>query len=230
MIFFSLDGSDRHTSVKTKNKRSEASVSSVRRLSNYYRSLNELIIQGNDTVSSEQLASMNGVTSAQVRKDFSHFGKFGKPGLGYETAPLKRRIAKILGLDKEWNVAIVGAGNIGTALADYQEFRRNGYNIKLIVDRLQDKIGRTVKGLKVCDINDIEADLKRHRIEIVIIAVPISEAQQVADRIVKAGIKAILNFAPKRIIVPPHVVVRNENLSTELEALSFSLLNQKNKR
>lgn len=173
---------------------------------------------------------MNGVTSAQVRKDFSHFGKFGKRGLGYETSHLKRRIAKILGLDKKWSVAIVGAGNIGTALADYQEFRRNGFNINLIVDRVPDKIGKVVNGLKVRDFVNLETDLKRLKIEIVIIAVPINEAQRVADRLVDAGIKAILNFAPKSIMVPKNVVVRNENLSTELEALSFSLLNSKSKR
>ncbi len=202
------------------------SDSTIKRLSKYYRSLEHLIEKGIETVSSEELAEMDGITSAQVRKDLSFFGTFGKRGLGYNTRALKDQIAEILGLNRRWNVAIVGAGNIGRALAAYEEFRKQGFNIKLIMDADPQKIGSRIHGLTIEDIQRAPELIAQERIDIAIIAVPANAAQQVADVLVEAGVKAILNFAPRSLKVPPHVHIKNENMAIEIEALSYYLSNR----
>ncbi len=199
------------------------SESTIKRLSKYYRSLEHLIEQGVDTVSSEQLAEMDGVTSAQVRKDLSFFGTFGKRGLGYNTRSLRDQIGEILGLHRRWNVAIVGAGNIGRALAAYQEFQKRGFDIRFILDRDPRKIGTTIHGVPVYDIQRAHELIPAEGIEIAIIAVPADAAQSVADLLVEAGIKAILNFAPRSLKVPSGVHLKNENMAIEIESLSYHL-------
>ncbi|RMG68380.1 MAG: redox-sensing transcriptional repressor Rex [Calditrichaeota bacterium] len=201
------------------------SESTIRRLSKYYRSLERLIQEGQSTVSSEELAAMDGITSAQVRKDLSFFGTFGKRGLGYDTRALKEQIAEILGLNRKWNVAIIGAGNIGRALAKYGEFEKQGFQIKLILDSDPEKIGQEIRGIRVEDYRKARELLQKENIEIAIIAVPAQAAQSVADLVVEAGIRAILNFAPCSLHVPPHVQVRNENMAIEMESLSYFLTN-----
>ncbi len=203
------------------------SESTIRRLSKYYRSLERLIEQGQRTVSSDELAAMDGITSAQVRKDLSFFGTFGKRGLGYNTRALKEQIADILGLNRQWNVAIIGAGNIGRALAKYGEFRKQGFQIKLILDSDPQKIGQVIRGVRVEDFRQARKLLQKEHIEIAIIAVPAEAAQGVADLVVDAGVRAILNFAPCSLHVPPHVQVRNENMAIEMESLSYFLTNSK---
>ncbi len=202
------------------------SDSTIRRLSKYYRSLEYLIEQGVDTVSSDTLAEMDGITSAQVRKDLSFFGTFGKRGFGYNTKALKKQIENILGLYRTWNVAIVGAGNIGRALTEYAEFKKQGFIIRLILDKDPKKIGQQVHGITVRDIKDLDELIKEEQIDIGIIAVPADSAQAVADKLVAAGIKAILNFAPRSIKVPPDVMVKNENMAVEMEALTYYLSNR----
>jgi redox-sensing transcriptional repressor len=202
------------------------SDSTIRRLSKYYRSLEYLIEQGVDTVSSDTLAEMDGITSAQVRKDLSFFGTFGKRGFGYNTKALKKQIENILGLYRTWNVAIVGAGNIGRALTEYAEFKKQGFIIRLILDKDPRKIGQQVHGITVRDIKDLDELIKEEQIDIAIIAVPADSAQAVADKLVAAGIKAILNFAPRSIKVPPDVMVKNENMAVEMEALTYYLSNR----
>ncbi len=222
--------------MKTKRKTKKApakkkpvrvSGSTVKRLSKYYRTLNELIKEDVEHVSSEELAKLEGVTSAQIRKDFSFFGNFGRRGLGYNTQDLKNHIAVILGLTRQWNVAIIGAGNIGSALIDYAEFKAHGFHIKTIFDNDPSKIGKPLKSLVVKDIEAIESECQKDNIEIAILAIPASAAQTVAERLNKAGVKGILNFAPKRLHVPHHVVVRQENTAMELETLSYFIMNQK---
>lgn len=210
-----------------KKKEVRVSGSTVKRLSKYYRTLNELIKEDVEHVSSEELAKLEGVTSAQIRKDFSFFGNFGRRGLGYNTHDLKNHIAIILGLNRHWNVAIIGAGNIGSALIDYAEFKAHGFHIKQVYDSDPAKIGKTLKSLVVKDINVIESEIQRENIEIAIMAIPAQVAQAVSERISKAGVKGILNFAPKRLHVPNHVVVRQENTAMELETLSYFIMNQK---
>ncbi|MBL7996745.1 redox-sensing transcriptional repressor Rex [bacterium] len=210
-----------------KKKQMRVSGSTVKRLSKYYRTLNELIKEDTDTISSEELAKLEGVTSAQIRKDFSFFGNFGRRGLGYNTQELKTHIAGILGLNRHWNVAIVGAGNIGSALIDYAEFKAHGFHIKLVFDNDPAKIGKMLKSLIVKNIDTIESECQRENIEIAIMAIPAQAAQAVAERINKAGVKGILNFAPKRLQLPNHVVIRQENTAMELETLSYFIMNQK---
>jgi redox-sensing transcriptional repressor len=203
------------------------SDSTIRRMSKYFRSLDQLIDKRVDTVSSDTLAEMDGITSAQVRKDLSFFGTFGKRGFGYNTKALKKQIENILGLYRTWNVTIVGGGNIGRALTDYTEFKKQGFIIRLIMDKDGAKIGKQVHGLTIEDFNKVNDLVKQEQIDIAIIAVPADNAQAVADKLVAAGIKAILNFAPRSLKVPPDVTVKYENMAVEMEALSYFLSNKK---
>jgi len=204
------------------------SDSTIRRLSKYYRSLEFLIDKGTDTVSSDQLAEMDGITSAQVRKDLSFFGTFGKRGLGYNCNILKNQIEEILGLNREWNVAIVGAGNVGRALADYAEFKKQGFKINLILDNDPQKVGSQIHGITVQDVRKVREWVKSKRIDIAIIAVPVSAAQQAADMLVDSGVRAILNFAPISLKVSGKVQVKNENMAIEIESLSYYLTSKRN--
>lgn len=205
--------------------RRRISESTIHRLSIYYRALAALEGEGYHTVSSKDLAKREKLTPAQVRKDLSFFGSFGTRGLGYPTKELKARIASILGIDQTWNVGLIGAGNIGSALVSYKEFQRQGFIIKAIFDNDQRKIGSNHKGIVISDIKDLATEVKKRKIEIVVIAVPSAAAQQVCDIAVEAGIKAILNFAPINLKVPPGVILRTENMAMEIEYLSFYLTN-----
>jgi redox-sensing transcriptional repressor len=202
------------------------SDSTVRRLSMYYRSLLEFEKKGHKIISSKDLAKTEKLTPAQVRKDLSFFGSFGTRGLGYPTKELKEKISRILGLNQSWNVALVGVGNVGSALVSYKEFQKQGFNIKLLFDNDQRKINKNHKGLLVSDVKDLEEKLKKNKIEIVIIAVPAQAAQEVVDLVVSAGVKSILNFAPTQIKTPDNVVLRSVNMAMELEHLSFCLANK----
>ena len=204
------------------------SDSTIRRLSKYYRSLEQLIDNGIDTVSSDQLAEMDGITSAQVRKDLSFFGTFGKRGLGYNTKALKEQIGDILGLNKQWRVAIIGAGNIGRALVSYAEFSKQGFNVCLIMDTDTSKVGEKINDLTVKDAAKMKKYVKEENIDIGIIAVPSWAAQNTADELMEADVKAILNFAPISIKAPEGVYVKNENTAIEIEALSYYLTNGSN--
>jgi redox-sensing transcriptional repressor len=160
-----------------------------------------------------------------VRKDLSFFGSFGTRGLGYPVKELKAKIAAILGLDRSWKVALVGVGNIGSALVSYKEFQKQGFNIVKIFDNDQRKIGSNHKGIIVADIRNLKKEIEEDKLEMIILAVPPSNAQAIVDDVVAAGVKAILNFAPVNLKVPDDVYLRNENMSMELEYLSFALVN-----
>jgi redox-sensing transcriptional repressor len=200
--------------------------STVRRLSAYLRFLEDFETRGLSTISSEELANRGGTTSAQVRKDLSFFGSFGKRGLGYSVPELAGRLREILGLGKDWSVIIVGAGKIGAALAQYRGFRHRGFNILAAYDNNADKIGRTLEGIPVRDIEQLERDIERDRPDIVVLTVPGEEAQKVVDRVVKAGVKAILNFATAQLQAPADVAIKTVNMAMELEGLSFALTNR----
>jgi redox-sensing transcriptional repressor len=200
--------------------------STVRRLSAYLRFLEDFEHRGLTTISSEELAKRGGTTSAQVRKDLSFFGSFGKRGLGYSVPELAGRLREILGLGREWRVIIVGAGKIGGALAQYRGFRQRGFIILAAYDNNPEKVGRTLEGIVVRDFEDIERDIQREHPDIVVLTVPGDEAQAVLDRVVKAGVKAILNFAPTQLQAPPDVAVKTVNMAMELEGLSFALTNR----
>jgi len=206
------------------------SESTVHRLSIYSRALSEMEKDGRKTISSKDLATMERLTPAQVRKDLSFFGSFGTRGLGYPVKELKEKIANILGINKEWNVALIGVGNVGSALVSYKEFPKQGFNIKLIFDNDQRKIGKTRRGIEVSDIKNLDRELKDNQIDMVIIAVPALAAQEVVDKVVAAGVNSILNFAPANIKVPPSVYLRTVNMAMQLEHLSFFLVNKESLR
>jgi len=178
---------------------------------------------GGVTVSSEQLARRGHTTAAQVRKDLSHFGSFGKRGLGYSVDELRDRLRIILGLDQVWPVILVGAGRIGSALFEYPDFKRRGYDCVAIVDSDPEKIGGKWGELVIQPAAKLESLIKELRATLVILAVPASAAQLVAECSVNAGIKGILNFAPVQLQVPDGIPVENVNLVMELEALSFQI-------
>ncbi len=202
------------------------SESTINRLSKYYRTLQTLIDKEVDTISSEDIADIESITAAQVRKDLSFFGTFGKRGLGYNTRELKEAIGKILGLKKNWNVALVGVGNIGRALVNYNEFKKQGFNIIACFDKDPEKVGKRVGNLKIHPEKNLCKILKGERIDIVIITVPADQAQTVVDQAVYCGVKAFLNFAPVSLKAPDKVLIKNENMSIELEALSYHLTNR----
>jgi redox-sensing transcriptional repressor len=195
----------------------------IRRLSVYTRCLLQLEEDGVKTVSSQDLAERFNLNSAQVRKDLAYFGEFGVRGIGYYVSGLKAELQRILGLDREWPVALVGFGNLGSALFHYKGFGRQGFRIALIVDDDPAKQGRDVHGVPILGTRDLAREIKARGVQIAIIAVPAESAQAVGDLLVAAGIRAILNFAPARIRLPRDVRLKDVDLSIELESLSFYL-------
>lgn len=199
------------------------SDSSIRRLSHYLRFLDEFEAAGKKTVSSEDLAEKGGMTPAQVRKDLSHFGSFGKRGLGYPVPVLQKRVAEILGLGRRWRVCLVGAGKLGAALYHYDGFRRQGFDIVAVFDNDTAKIGRPWDGTRVDDVAELSRVVRARKVEVGVIVTPAEAAQAVADALAEAGVEAILNFAPKKLTVPDAVTLRDVNLAIELETLTFAL-------
>jgi redox-sensing transcriptional repressor len=193
----------------------------VARLPVYRRSLIELAQEHIPTVSSERLADMAGVNAAKVRKDLSYLGTYGTRGVGYEVQQLLYEIESKLGLTRDSPVVVIGIGNLGQALANYSGFRQRGFPVVALVDADPDKIGETVAGLVVRSIDELDRIVADHDVSIGIIATPASSAQHVADRLVAAGVRSILNFAPAVLSVPAHVPVRKVDLATELQILSF---------
>jgi len=200
--------------------------STVRRLSLYLRFLEESTNRGFVTISSDELARRGGTTSAQVRKDLSFFGSFGKRGLGYSVPELTESLREILGLRRDWQVIIVGAGKIGTALAQYRGFRQRGFRVTAVYDRDPKKIGTRWDTLTVRDMAEIERDIAKEHPDIAVLTTPAEEAQVVVDRLVSAGMRALLNFAPIQLHVPADVTLKNVNMAMELEGLSFALTNR----
>ncbi len=197
--------------------------STVRRLSLYLRFLEEFEGQGVETVSSGALAGRGGTTSAQVRKDLSFFGSFGKRGLGYSVPELVEALRQILGLTRHYRVALIGAGKIGSGLVQNRGFRRRGFDFVAIFDRDPAKIGHQLAGVRVEDVAQLEASLGKSPVDIAVLVTPPDVAQEVADRLVRLGVKSILNFAPLQLAVPADVTVKTVNLALELEALAYHL-------
>jgi len=193
------------------------------RLSVYLRCLNELSAAGVKVVSSEELAKRYNLNSAQIRKDLAYFGEFGIRGVGYYVETLREHLRKILGLDREHRICIVGAGRLGTALADYHGFKKSSFSVVALFDNDKSKIGQFVGNVMVYDFADFHEIASQKQIEIAVIAVPADAAQAVLDEIVKAGIKAVLNFAPVSLIVDNSVKVKTVDLTTSLESLSYFL-------
>ena len=191
------------------------------RLPLYYRALLEVSEQAVGTVSSEQLAALAGVNAAKVRKDLSYLGSYGTRGVGYEVEYLVREITQELGLTQDWPVVILGLGNLGRALANYRGFSARGFRIVALVDADPGKVGERLGDLTIEPVDALTAIVDERRVAIGVIATPAESAQAVADRLVAAGVRAILNFAPTVVVVPAGVSLRKVDLATELQILSF---------
>jgi redox-sensing transcriptional repressor len=193
-------------------------------LSVYLRCLNALEAGGVKTISSRALAEQFHLNAAQIRKDLAYFGEFGVRGVGYYVAELKQHLRKILGLDRPVRVVIVGAGNLGLALADYPGFRQEGFEIAALFDSARAKVGRASRGgVPICDMAGFRKFVKRAQVHIAVVAVPAPAAQRVVDIAAAAGIRAILNFSPGALKVPAGVKIKNMDVTVSMESLSFFL-------
>ena len=202
----------------------QVSELTTNRLSLYLRCLNVLDGAGVGTISSRALAEQFHLNAAQIRKDLAYFGEFGVRGVGYYVRDLKRHLREILGLDRKLRVAIMGAGNLGLALADYAGFRKEGFEIAALFDTLSTKVGQQSRGgVPIHDIHDLKKIARRDGIGIAVIAVPAPSAQHVINLVVASGIKAILNFSPETLEVPSGVKLKSVDLTVSLESLSFYL-------
>ena len=202
----------------------QVSELTTNRLSVYLRCLNVLEDAGARTISSQALAEQFHLNAAQIRKDLAYFGEFGVRGVGYYVRDLKRHLRQILGLDRKLRVAIMGAGNLGLALADYPGFRQEGFEISALFDTLKEKVGQQSRsGVPIHDISELKKVARREGIRIAVIAVPAPYAQHVLSLVVTAGIKAVLNFSPGTLQVPPDVKLKSVDLTVSLESLSFFL-------
>ena len=214
--------------VNSKNKRKAAaeqvSELTTGRLSVYLRCLNQLEADGVETISSQTLAERFHLNAAQIRKDLAYFGEFGVRGVGYYVKDLKLHLRQILGLDRRLKVAVMGAGNLGMALADYPGFRREGFEIVAMFDSADGKIGDESRGgVPIYDVRDIRKVLKKERVDIVVLAVPAEAAQHVLDQVAGSGVKAVLNFSPGTLRVPEGIKLKSVDLTVSLESLSFYL-------
>jgi redox-sensing transcriptional repressor len=209
---------------KSRQTLEQVSELTTNRLSVYLRCLTRLEEEGVKTISSQALAEQFHLNAAQIRKDLAYFGEFGVRGVGYYVRDLERHLRQILGLDRKLRVAIIGAGNLGLALADYPGFRDEGFEIAALFDNQSGKVGQKSRGgITILDIHDLKKSARRDRISIAVIAVPAQSAQRVVDLVVASGIKAVLNFSPGALQVPPDVKLKSVDLTVSLESLSFYL-------
>lgn len=205
-------------------KNSYISRLTTKRLSLYLRCLQELKSAGIKNISSRELAEQFHLNSAQIRKDLAYFGEFGVRGVGYYVSELKDHLIRILGLNRKYNIVIIGAGNLGQALADYGGFNTKEFKIISLFDISPEKIGSTSKeGVPIYHLNDLESVVKKENVNIAAMAVPSSAGQAVLNRIVEAGIEAILNFVPTRLDIPERVEVNTVDLKVQMEGLAFHL-------
>jgi len=197
----------------------------IKRLPRYYRYLSELLEKGIDRISSQELSKTMNVTASQIRQDFNNFGGFGQQGYGYNVEVLRNEIGKILGLDQKYNVIILGAGNLGQALANYGGFARRGFIVSGIFDVNPDKVGQTVGDIKVLDMKDLSQFVKENPVNIAALTLPKAIAPEVAKQLVDMGVRAYWNFAATDLNLPEDVVVENVHLAESLMRLSYNIVN-----
>jgi redox-sensing transcriptional repressor len=193
----------------------------VRRLSLYLRQLEAFKKKDRRTISSKQLGESLGLTDAQVRKDLAYFGQFGHPGIGYRVDDLINQVKRILGTDKAWNVILVGAGNLGRALISYHGFRAKGFNLVAVFDNDPTKVGKRQGDFVIKPLSELTGVMQKQSVRLALMAVPADGAQELADKLVAAGVRGILNFAPVNVTVPGHVAINSVDLAVQLEQLSF---------
>src|SRR5438132_10258575 len=217
-------GNKRPPEARPRVQAEPVSELTTNRLSIYLRCLTVLDAAGVRTISSQALAEQFHLNAAQIRKDLAYFGEFGVRGVGYYVRDLKRHLRQILGLDRKLRVAIMGAGNLGLALADYQGFRQEGFEISALFDNLREKVGQQSRGgVPIYDIHDLKKIARKEGLRIAVIAVPAPSAQQVLNLVVAAGIKGVLNFSPGALQAPSDVKLKSVDLTVSLESLSFFL-------
>ncbi|MCM8709871.1 redox-sensing transcriptional repressor Rex [Clostridium sp. SYSU_GA19001] len=204
-------------------KKSNISMAVIKRLPKYHRYLSELLKNDVDRISSKELSEKIGFTASQIRQDLNCFGDFGQQGYGYNVKDLYNEISAILGLSKEYKHIIIGAGNIGQAIANYTRFDKLGFELEGIFDANPKLIGLKIRDIEIQDIDNLTSFLKTHKIDIGVICVPKNNAQKVCNLLVENGIKGIWNFAPTDLIVPDDVVVENVHLSESLLTLTYLL-------
>ena len=214
---------------RVKMERKGISKAVISRLPRYYRYLGELIEEGVERISSNELSSRMKVTASQIRQDLNNFGGFGQQGYGYNVKYLYSEIAKILGIDRQHNVIIIGAGNLGQAIANYTNFERRGFVIRGMFDINPKLIGLVIRGIEIRSVDDLETFIRENNIQIAALTIPKTKAPEIADRLIKAGIKAIWNFAHTDLVVPDDVVVENVHLSESLMRLSYRVCNMQEK-
>lgn len=197
------------------------SMAVIRRLPKYYRYLGDLLKKDIQRISSKELSDIIGFTASQIRQDLNNFGGFGQQGYGYNIEDLHTEIGKILGLDKSYSAVLIGAGNLGQAIANYAGFRNAGFEIKALFDANPKVIGLKIREFEILDSDFIEEYIKENNIDIGILCVPKNGAQQLADRLVNAGVTGIWNFAPIDLNVSKDVIVENVNLTESLFTLSY---------
>jgi len=195
----------------------------VARLPLYLQTLKTLESEGAFNTSSKDLGQKLGISAAQIRKDLSHFGEFGKQGTGYSIKYLKRCLEEILHVDKTWDMALIGVGFLGHAIVNFQGFYNQGFKIKCVFDSDHNKIGQTVAGFEITDIEDLEATIRKNKIRVAMITVHAENAQEVADKLINAGVKSILNYAPVVLKVPPGIQVQYINPIIELQHMTYYL-------
>ena len=209
--------------MQTFSKR--VSMTVVKRLPKYYQYLTDLQDQHIEKISSKELAAMMGLTASQIRQDLNSFGAYGQQGSGYKVKELKEAIRKILGLDLQYNCIIIGSGNLGHAIVNYERFKEEGIHFKAMFDVDPDQIGKKVGNVTVYHMDDLDAFVAHHKIDICILSVPQKVGQETTDRVVELGIKAILNFVPLDLTVPDDVVVESVNITDSLFTLTY-LINE----
>ena len=201
----------------------------IKRLPRYYRYLGDLLKSGIDRISSKELSERMQVTASQIRQDLNNFGGFGQQGYGYNVEYLYNEIAKILGLDKDYNLIIVGAGNLGTAITNYTDFAKRGFYVKQVFDIKPELIGKKIGDIEILGMDSLPDYIKNNQVDIAAITVPKEMATETAANLVKCGIKAIWNFAPVDLRLPKDVIVETIHLSDTLMRLSYSLKNKGSK-
>ncbi|MDI6603754.1 redox-sensing transcriptional repressor Rex [Aceticella autotrophica] len=204
-------------------KKSIVSMAVIRRLPRYHRYLEELLKNDIKRISSKELSEKMGVTASQIRQDLNNYGGFGQQGYGYNVEELYNTISKILGLDRTYNTIVIGAGNLGQAIARYTNFERKGFKVKGIFDIKSDLIGTKIKDIEIMDIDKLNEFISNNNIDIAILCIPKDNAQKIADRLTKNGIKAIWNFSPIDLRVPDDVILENVHLSDSLLTVSYRL-------
>ncbi|EOD00179.1 redox-sensing transcriptional repressor Rex [Caldisalinibacter kiritimatiensis] len=204
-------------------KSRRVSMAVIRRLPKYYRYLEELLEKDITRISSKELSRLTGFTASQIRQDLNNFGGFGQQGYGYNVEELRNALGKILGLDRKYYTIIVGAGNIGQAIANYKGFQDEGFEVLALFDKNPKLIGLKIRDIEIKDVDSLEEFIAENEVDIGVICTPKEYSQDTADRLVKAGVKAIWNFAPNDIKVPEDVVVENVHLSESLFTLSYLL-------